>query len=333
MSTTFERNQQAPGLDVMRMGYAARTQAQLMDTLDVLRSYFEDPDINEIMINGPDDVFITRLGEDTQLRVKLSASHIRAAIHLLAGMVDKEVGEKSNRRMLRARLPGFRVNAILPPVAINGPTMCIRRHASRVFTMDEYVAGGTISPQYAKIMQDAIEGRENFLVVGGTGSGKTTLMNTVLTLIPKKERLVVIETVHELQIKAPNAVIIECDDEQGVTPRQAVNTAMQYAPKRIIVGELKGPEAYDWMDAANTGHPGSGATIHANSARRALGRLENLLLMANMGVPHEPLRVAIAESVQWLFYMKREGPVRTVSEICRVNGYDRKTGEYEVENF
>lgn len=333
MLEAASRNVSSNTAEVARAGYAQRTLGQLMDTLSVLRSQFEDPDINEIMINGPDDVFITRLGEDTQLRVKLSASNIRAAIHLIAGMVEKEVGEKSNRRLLRARLPGFRVNAILPPVAVNGPSMCIRRHASRVFTIEEYIANGTISQKYADLIRQAIEARENFLVVGGTGSGKTTLMNTVLSLIPKKDRLLVIETVHELQITAPNAVVIECDDEQGVTPRMAVNTAMQYAPKRIIVGELKGAEAFDWMDAANTGHPGSAATIHANSAMRALDRLENCLLMANMGIPYEPLRVAIGESVQWLFYMKREGNVRTVSEVCRVHGYDRKTGEYRLEHF
>lgn len=335
MQTNADRllSEPAQVQEAPRLGHTQRVLKQLMDTLDVLKSHFDDPEINEIMINGPDDVFISKHGNDVKLRVKLPASNIRAAITLIAGLVEKEVGEKSKQRILSARLPGFRVEAILPPVAVRGPTMCIRRHASRVFSIEEYIASGVISENYANLLHQAIGARENFLVVGGTGSGKTTLMNTALSMVPKDERLFVIETVHELQITSPNAVLVECDDEQGITPRKAVRTAMRYAPKRVIIGELRGPEAYDWMDAANTGHPGSAATIHANSAARALGRLENLLLMANMGIPHEALRVAIAESVQWLFFIKRDGAVRTVSEVCRLHDFDRQKGQYVLEHL
>lgn len=314
-------------------GYTQRVLAQLMDTLEVLRPQFEDVEINEIMINGPSDVFIGKHGKEYRLDVNLPGSTIRTAITLIASLVRKEVGEEGSKVRLSARLPGFRVEAILPPVAVKGPTMCIRRHASRVFTLDEYLASGVISEKHAELMQQAVLARENFLIVGGTGSGKTTLMNTALSLIPKEERLVVIEMVHELQIESPNAVIIECDDDIGMTPRLAVRTAMRMAPKRVIVGELRGPEAYDWMDAANTGHPGSAATIHANGASRALGRLENLLMMANMGTPHEVLRSSIAESVQWMFYIERNGPKRMVTEVCRLHGYDRSTGQYDKEDF
>jgi len=319
--------------EVVRVGNTQRVLAQLMDTLDVLRPYFADGEINEIMINGPDDVFISKHGEDTKVRVKLSAPNIRAAITLIAGLMEKEVGEKSKQRVLSARLPGFRIEALLPPVAVNGPSMCIRRHAARVFSIEEYVASGVISEKYAGLMEQAIAAKENFLIVGGTGSGKTTLMNTALSMVPKEERLFVIETVHELKITSPNAVLVECDDEQGMTARRAVRTAMRYAPKRVIVGELRGPEAYDWMDAANTGHPGSAATIHANSASRALGRLENLVLMADMGIPHEAIRVAIADTLQWMFYIKREGSKRAVSEVCRLHGFDRASGDYSLEHL
>jgi pilus assembly protein CpaF len=319
--------------EVARIGHTQRVLSQLMDTLDVLRSYFSDTEINEIMINGPDDVFIEKHGETHKLKVKLAAPNIRAAISLIAGLMEKEVGEKNKQRVLSARLPGFRVEAILPPVAVNGPTMCIRRHASRVFSIDEYIKSGVISQEHADLLKQAILDKENFLIVGGTGSGKTTMMNTALSIVPQKERLFVIETVHELQIVSPNKVLVECDDEQGMTPRKAVRTAMRYAPKRVIVGELRGPEAWDWMDAANTGHPGSAATIHANSAKGGLARLENLLLMASMGVPHEALKVAIADSVQWLFFIKRDGAARKVTEVCRVRGYDRAKAEYILENY
>jgi len=317
----------------MRIGYTQRILSQLMDTLEVLRPHFEDPDVNEIMINAPNVVFITRGGRDIKLNVRLEAANIRAAITLIASIVEKEVGEKSKQRVLSARLPGFRIEAVLPPNAVNGPSMCIRRHASRVFCIEEYIASGAISEARAKLLQGAIDAHDNFLIVGGTGSGKTTLMNTALSMVSPDDRLFVIETVHELMVNSPNHFLLECDDEQGITPRKAVRTAMRYAPKRVIVGELRGPEAYDWMDAANTGHPGSAATIHANSAARAIGRLENLLLMANMGVPHEVLRVAIGESVQWMFYIRREGAKRSVTEVVRLHDFDRAKGEYITEKF
>ena len=316
-----------------KTGYKSRVLAQLMDTLHVLRRYFEDVDVNEILINAPDVVFISKGGKEFRVDVSLGAGDIKAAITLLASLVDKEVGEKSQRLVLSSRLPGFRVEAMLPPAAINGPNMCIRRHASRVFTLNEYVDSGVITKQRAEILQRLISDKENFLIVGGTGSGKTTFMNTVLGLIPPEDRLYIIETIHELQVSAPNHLLVECDEDGGLTARQAVRTAMRNAPKRIFLGELRGPEAYDWMDGANTGHPGSGATIHANGAQRALRRLENLLLMANMGVPHEAMRVAIGESVQWLFFIEKSGMKRTVSEVCRLHDYDRKSGDYVVEAF
>jgi len=321
------------GKDPSKVGHTQRVLAQLMDTLDVLRDRFADAEISEIMINGPDDVFIERHGKTIKLNVALPAANIRAAISLIAGLMEKEVGEKNKQRVLSARLPGFRVEAILPPVAVNGPSMCIRRHAARVFSIEEYIASGVISEEHAALLQNAVLAKENFLIVGGTASGKTTMMNTALSMVPPEDRLFVIETVHELQIVSPNKVLVECDDEQGMTPRKAVRTAMRYAPKRVIVGELRGPEAYDWMDAANTGHPGSAATIHANSASRGLGRLENLLLMANMGVPHEAMKVAIAETVQWLFFIQRAGPVRKVMEVCRLHDYDRAKGTYVLETY
>lgn len=314
-----------------RVGYRQSVLDQIKQTLGPVQVLFDDEEVNEIMINGPDDVFYSKKGQERRYRCSLSSATIRTAITLIASLIDKEVGDKNKNRLLSSRLPGFRIEAILPPIAVKGPTMCIRRHASRVMSIDEYIKTGVISEKYAAVFREAIKSRENFLIAGGTGSGKTTLMNSVLQLIDPTERLFVIETVHELQVTSENHVLVECDEDQGVTPRRAVRSAMRMAPKRIIVGELRGPEAYDWLDAANTGHPGSGATIHANGAIQALPRLENLLLMADMGIPYEPLRASIAETVRWLFYIQREGAIRKVSQISRLNGFDRKTGSYLIE--
>ena len=316
-----------------RLGFRQQVLQQIKETLHVLQPFFDDEQVNEIMVNAPNEVFIAREGKDLRVPVRLGAGEISAAITLLATMLAKEVGEKSGHRIVSGRLPGFRVEAILPPVAVNGPSMCIRRHASRLFSLEEYVASGVISAPHARLLDAAIASHDNFLIVGGTGSGKTTLMNTALSRMDREERLFVIESVQELQVHADNQVLLECDEEQGITARRAVRTAMRYAPKRIVIGELRGGEAYDWLDAANTGHPGSAATIHANSAASALTRLENLLLMANMGVPFEPLRARIGETVQWMFYIERQGASRRLSQVTRLHGYDRAKAEYQIEHL
>lgn len=307
--------------------------AQIRDVLKPLAGVFDDESVSEIMINAPHKVFVAQGGRKRELNVHLPAGAIEAAITLLATLVAQEVGDRSNRRVLSARLPGFRVEAILPPAAVNGPTMCIRRHAPRVFTLQEYVANGVLCERYAQELADAIADRRNFLIVGGTGSGKTTLMNAVLASIPPEQRLFVIETVHELQIQSPNNVLIEVDEDTGVTARRAVRSAMRFLPDRIIVGELRGPEAYDWLDGANTGHPGSGATIHANSADRALPRLENLLLMADMGLPYAAVRAAIGDAVDLLVYISARNGARSVSEVTRLHGYDRGRDAYDLEQI
>lgn len=310
------------------LGYSQRNLASFQDALAPLRSVFEDTSINEIMINGPHDVFIRQRGPDKRLDVRLTEQQIKTAIHLLASMSDKVVDKQ--RLRVSARLPGFRVEAVLPPVAVKGPTMCVRRHATRIMSMEDYETSGTITPVQAAEIRDVIKNRENFLIAGGTFSGKTTLMNCVLSLIDPDHRLFVIEQVQELKIAVPNHVLIECDPEQGFTARQAVMTGMRYSPDRIILGELRGPEAYDWLDASNTGHPGSGATIHADGAADALHRLESLVMMADTGIPFEVVQARIAASVNVIFFIEQKDGRRRLSQICRVNGFDRQRGEYLV---
>lgn len=311
-------------------GFKQRTLNQFMDVLSVLKKYFEDQEVNEIEINGPHDVFIDRGGVEFKVNVDLPGPTINTAITLIAALVNKEVGERSDRRILSGRLPGFRVEAILPPIAVYGPMMCIRRQYARLMPMAEYVEKGIISPKYQVLIETIVGNRENFLIGGGTSSGKTTLMNTVLSMVPADQRIVAIENVHELRLIAANKVAIEYDVALGVSARQAVESAMRLKPKRIFLGELRGPEAYDWMDAANTGHPGSGATIHANSAERTLARLENLLLTANLGIPYESIKSNIGESLQWVLYIQNTDSGRKLTQIIQIHDYDKKTGEYMV---
>jgi pilus assembly protein CpaF len=310
------------------LGFSQRSLASFLDALAPLRPVFDDPSINEIMINGPHDIFIRQSGPDTKLEVPLSDGQIRTAIQLLASMADKVVDKSS--LVLSARLPGFRVEAALPPVAVKGPSMCIRRHATKILKLEDYIASGTISKAQAEVIRSTVAQRKNFLIAGGTYSGKTTLMNCILSLIQPEHRLFVIEQVQELKIASPNHVLIECDPEQGVTARRAVMMGMRYSPDRIILGELRGQEAFDWMDASNTGHPGSGATIHADGAADALGRLESLVMMANTGIPFEVVQARIASTVDVIFFIQQKNGVRRMSQICQLTGFNRATGEYTI---
>lgn len=309
--------------------YSQRILENFKEALAPLAPVFGDESVNEIMINGPHDVFIRQRGPDRKLDVVLPSKSIETAITLLASMSDKVVG--SEMRMLSARLPGFRVEACLPPVAVKGPSMCIRRHANKIFGIDEYVKAGTISEDQALVIQKIVSTRRNFLIAGGTFSGKTTLMNCILSLIDQDHRLFIVEQVQELKIAAPNCVFFECDPEQGVTARRLVKMGMRYSPDRVLLGELRGEEAFDWLDASNTGHPGSAATIHADGAPDALHRLESLILMADTKLPYEAIQQRIAQTVHYVLYIEHKNGKRCLSQVCQVSGFDRGSGKYILE--
>lgn len=293
----------------------------MLDALAPIRFLLDDEEVNEVMVNGPDDVFFRRRGPDQHADVKLSERAVHTAITLLAAYVQKEAND--GFPLLSARLPGFRVEAALKPISLKGSSLCIRRHASRIITMDEYISNGVISDEQATIIKDLIADRKNLLIAGGTYSGKTTLMNCILSMIDPHHRLLVIEQISELKIASPNHVLFECDPDFGVTPTKVVKTAMRYSPDRIILGELRGEEANDWLEASNTGHPGSAATIHANNANDALKRLGSLVLMASTGMPYAVIQDRIASTVHAVLYIEQSYGKRRLSEICMVEGYDR----------
>lgn len=311
------------------LSYSERNLINFRQALAPLSGVFDDPTINEIMINGPHDVFIRQNGPDRKIDVDLPSKSIETAITLLASMSEKTVGGDS--LILSARLPGFRVEACLPPISVKGPSMCIRRHSSRILTLEDYIDSGSMTPDQADLIRTVVEKRKNFLIAGGTFSGKTTLMNCILSLIDKDHRLFVVEQVQELKLSAPNATLFEADPEHGVTARRLVKMGMRYSPDRILLGELRGEEAYDWLDASNTGHPGSAATIHADSAPEALNRLESLILMADTKMPYEAIQRRISQTVHCVMHIEFRNGRRRLSQICMVDGFDPSSRSYNFQ--
>lgn len=311
--------------------FSERSLAAIKDALAPIGHLLDDDSVNEIMINGPDNVWIRQRGPDRKVEVKLPSRALDTAITLLAAYVNKESNQDAP--ILSARFPGFRVEAAKKPVALEGPTLCIRRHSTTVFTIDDYVAGDIMTSEQSDMIRSLVEQRKNVLIAGGTFSGKTTLMNSVLALIAPEDRLFVVEQVAELRIVAPNNVRFECDPDFGVTATKSIKTAMRFSPHRIILGELRGEEGNDWLEAANTGHPGSFATIHANSSLDALKRLSSLVLMAANGLPHEAIQDRIGSTVDAVIFIQQRCGVRRVSEICSVHGYDRVRGLFDAEVF
>lgn len=252
--------------------------AMLADILRPVAPWLTSPNVQEIMINGPDDVWVEERGASRRLDVTLSHISIASAIDVLARIAGKTADKDGSNAIIDARLEGLRFAAALETVSSKGPSICIRRHSPVLLSMEDYVSMGALDPRRCALILEAVERRKNILVSGSTSSGKTTALNAMIVLIPPDERVVSIEDTRELQVKAPNWVAFEANEQAGIAIRHLVRLALRYRPDRIIVGEVRGAEAFDLMQAMNTGHDGGLATIHANSARDALARLEGLVL-------------------------------------------------------
>jgi pilus assembly protein CpaF len=231
--------------------------------------------------------------------------------------------------MVDARLEdGSRVNAIIPPLAIDGPTVSIRRFAVELLTMDDYIAFGTLSPELARVMEVIVKSRLNVLISGGTGAGKTTALNILSGFIPLDERVVTIEDSAELQLQQPHVVRLETrppniEGRGEITSRDLVRNSLRMRPERIIVGEVRGGEALDMLQAMNTGHDGSLTTIHANSPRDALGRIENMVSMSGINFPIKALRAQIAAAINVVIQVARlEDGTRKLVSVQEINGME-----------
>jgi len=294
--------------------------------LGVLQDLLQDDSISEIMVNGPHAIFVERQGRLVRTGLKFSStSALQGVLERLLQKTGRRVDESSP--MVDARLAdGSRINVVVPPLALCGPAVTIRKFGKRRHDMAALIANGTLSGAMADFLQTAVLSRRNIVVSGGTGTGKTTLLNCLSALVPAGERIVTIEDSAELQLQHPNLVSLECrpTNVEGrglVTIRDLVRNALRMRPDRIVVGECRGGETLDMLQAMNTGHDGSLTTAHANSPRDLLSRLEVMTLMAGMDLPLQAVREQIASAVNLIVQQTRfsDGSRRIVA-ITEVTG-------------
>lgn len=311
--------------------------------LKPLSSFLLDPEINEIMVNAPDDVWVEKRGAMVRQNIALNTHTLDAVITQIANRNSKVAGQVLDARM---------------PTAIRGPMLCIRQHAAKPIPLVAYVANGAFDvvpidpidrmaeqaraesmkvamrqggPIIAEFFQWVIERKDNIILSGSTSAGKTTLLNALLDLIPKHERVVMIEDTAELQTRVPNYVSLEANPSTfGVDVRALVRLSLRIRPDRIIVGEVRGAEAFDLLDALNTGHNGSAVSFHSNSSELAIPRLESMLRMApeTQNWPLADLRRQIAATFQYVVHAQRVGESRGPREIREILGVDPATGHY-----
>lgn len=296
-----------------------------------IQAFLDDPDITEVMVNNADTIYIERAGRihPTSKRF-IDEAHLLRIIDKIAGAVGRRVDESSP--MVDARLPdGSRVNAIIHPLAINGPMLTIRKFSREPYTVDDLINFGTFSPGVAAFLDACVRGRLNILISGGTGTGKTTLLNVVSQYIPETERIVTIEDAAELRLHQDHVLRLEArpaniEGKGQITIRDLVRNSLRMRPDRIVVGEVRGPETLDMLQAMNTGHEGSITTVHANSPRDALARLETMVLMAGYDLPVRAIREQMSSALNVLVHLARlRDGSRRVVQVAEVEGMEGDT--------
>jgi len=283
-----------------------------------------DDSITEIMVNGPGEIWIERQGRLYETTVRfVDDSHLRRIINRIVAQVGRRIDESSP--MVDARLPdGSRVNAIIPPLSLSGPLLTIRKFSRRRLTLENMVDLGTISDEARDFLVRCIQARLNVLVSGGTGSGKTTLLNAMSAAVPDNERIVTIEDAAELQLVQRHVLRLEArppniEGEGAIPIRDLVRNSLRMRPDRIIVGEVRGAEALDMLQAMNTGHDGSLSTVHSNSPRDALARIETMVLMAGYDLPIRAIRQQVSSALEVIVHLERlEDGSRRVTAITEV---------------
>jgi pilus assembly protein CpaF len=285
-----------------------------------------DDSISEVMVNGADRVFIEKAGFLQQVQgVSIGDKSLMVAVKNIARRLGDDISE--SKPILDSRLPdGSRVAAVIPPCSLGGVTLTIRKFNTRHFEMEDLIGAGTLDRALANRLEDCVLTRKNVLISGGTGSGKTTLASILGKFIPPDERILVIEDTAEIQLGQENVVRFEARREQNGVPavaiRDLLKAALRHRPDRIILGEIRGGEAFDLLQLLNTGHSGTLSTIHANSAKQGLARFTSCVLQSGIELPYRAIKINIADSLNVIVQVERRPGRRYISEVLLINGYD-----------
>ena len=291
-----------------------------------------DDSISEVMVNGPDRIFIEKAGFIEVVRgVSLGEKSLMVAVKNIARRLGDDISE--SKPILDSRLPdGSRVAAVIPPCSVNGVTLTIRKFNARHFGMEDLVQAGTLKRRLANQLEDYVLTRKNILIAGGTGSGKTTMLNVLGKFIPPDERVLLIEDTSEIHMPQDNLVRFEARQPQNglpaVTIRDLLKASLRHRPDRIILGEIRGGEAFDLLQLLNTGHSGSLSTVHATSARQGLARFTSCVLQSGVDLPYRAIKTNVGDSVNVVVHLERRPGRRFVSEVVEIHGYDPDRDEY-----
>lgn len=308
----------------------------ILPFLRPIEHLIRDDSISEIMVNGPDRIFIEREGVLEQVPdLALSERSLMVAIKNIARRLGDDVSEA--KPILDSRLPdGSRVAAVIPPCSVHGVTLTIRKFSSRQFTVKDLMRMGTLDGELAARLQSYVHDRKNILISGGTGTGKTTLLNALARFIPDQERILLIEDTSELQLQKPNLVRFEArraqSDLPAITIRDLLKASLRHRPDRIILGEIRGGEAFDLLQLLNTGHSGTFSTVHASSAAQALARFTSCVLQSGIELPYRAIKSNIADSLNILIQLERRPGKRFISEVLEIRGYNSENDRYDLSS-
>ncbi len=291
-----------------------------------------DDAISEVMVNGPDRIFIEKAGFIEPVRgISLGEKSLMVAVKNIARRLGDDISE--SKPILDSRLPdGSRVAAVIPPCSVNGVTLTIRKFNARHFGVEDLVQAGTLERWLANQLEGCVLARKNILIAGSTGSGKTSLLNVLGKFIPSDERVVLIEDTSEIYMGQDNLVRFEARQPQnglpGVTIRDLLKASLRHRPDRIILGEIRGGEAFDLLQLLNTGHSGSLSTVHATSAKQGLARFTSCVLQSGVDLPYRAIKTNVGDSVNVVLHLERRPGRRFVSEVVEIHGYDPDRDEY-----
>jgi pilus assembly protein CpaF len=311
----------------------------ILPFLEPIAHFIVDPGVSEVMVNGDGAIFIQRNGQLSSVDAALEPKYLASAVKRIARSLGNDIGE--SKPLLDARLPGgSRVAAAFPPCSLHGVTLTIRKFRPHWFTMEQLVEAGMLPATIATLLAEAVRDRKTILIAGGTDTGKTTFAKALINFIPQHERLGVIEDTAELKIDHPNVFRFEAHKEQvdgsgkvmvpAVTVRDLVKATLRHRPDRLIIGEVRGGEAFDLLDALNTGHTGSISTLHANSALQALSRLATLTLRADVDLPYKAIQGEIGDLIDLVIHIQRKDSQRSISQVLQLHGFDADRGCYET---